>query len=72
MNNTNSQSASDRIVAQGREERAQKMSKGLDPSEETPKLQLTGKTEKETREQYIKRCEQHRIRSNFVKPSDSE
>jgi len=72
MTDTNSQSASDRIVARGRQERAKKISQGLDPSEEVPKLQLTGKTQKETRDQYLQRCEQHRIRSNFVKPSDSE
>ncbi|MBD3281676.1 hypothetical protein GF391_02925 [Candidatus Uhrbacteria bacterium] len=70
MNDTNTQSASDRIVARGREERAQKMSQGLDPAEEVPKMQLTGKTQKETRAQYLKRCAEHRINSNIIKNDD--
>ena len=71
MSDTNTQSASDRIVAQGREERASKLAQGLDPTEEIPKLSLTSKTQAETREQYLKRCDEHRIRSSFAE-SDSE
>jgi len=70
MTDTNSQSASDQIVSRGREERAAKRAQGLDPSEETPKLSLTGKTQKETREQYLKRIAEHKIHSNFVDPKN--
>ncbi len=66
MTDTNSPSAADSIVSRGREERAAKRAQGLDPSEETPKLSLTNKTQKETREQYLKRCAEHKIRGSFA------
>ena len=66
MSDSSTQSAADEIVARGREERAAKRAQGLDPSEEVPKLQLMGKTQKETREQYLKRCSEHRLHTNFV------
>ncbi len=70
MTETNSQSVSDRIVSQGREERAAKMAQGLDPAEEIPKMMLMNKTPRETREQYLKRCAEHRIPGNFKSPVD--
>jgi hypothetical protein len=72
MTDTNSQSTSDEIVARGRQERAAKIAQGLDPTEEIPKLSLTNKTQKETREQYLKRISEHRIHSNFVEPGAEE
>jgi len=66
MSDTNSQSASDKIVSQGRDERAAKMAQGLDPHEEAPKLNLTSKTQKETRESYLKRVADNKIHSSFV------
>ncbi|MDF1497641.1 MAG: hypothetical protein P1P90_06360 [Patescibacteria group bacterium] len=66
MPDTNSHSASDEIVLRGREERAQKRAQGLDPTEEIPKLSLTTKTQKETREQYLRRCSEHKIPRKFA------
>ena len=65
-----SQSESDRIVAQGREERASKIAHGLKPAEEVPKMNLTNPTRAETRDQYLKRCAEHRISSNFKDSDD--
>jgi hypothetical protein len=70
MSDTNSQSASDQIVSQGREERAAKLAQGLDPTEDTPKLSLTNKTQKETQAQYKKRIVEHKLPSKFVDPEN--
>ncbi len=69
MTDITPQTEADRIVARGREERASKVAQGLKPSEEIPKMSLTPPTRQETREQYLRRCEEHRINSNF-KDSD--
>ncbi|GEM_PF-1497282 len=63
------QTEAKRIVARGREERAMRMAQGLKPSEEIPKMDLTPPTKQETREEYIRRCEEHHLPSKF-KDSD--
>jgi len=65
MTDITPQTAADRIVARGREERASKVAQGLKPSEEIPKMSLTPATRQETRAQYLHRCEEHGINSNF-------
>lgn len=72
MSDTNSPSVSDRIVSEGRQERAAKMAQGLDPTEDVPKMSLMNKTPKETREQYLKRCAENRLKSNFGAPETQE
>jgi len=66
MTDANLQSESDRIISRGREERAAKLAQGLDPAEEIPKMQLTAKTQAETKDQYLKRVAEHKISSNLV------